>query len=409
MMEPGKIRAAIENDGLNCPFLTGADPERGRRGAPLMWSGGFGRVYRFKSSDGRRWAVKAYSQPPGDLAERYRENEALLRRMAGRRRFVQAEFLPAGLRVDGGTTPVAVSEWVEDGLGLEVFFGNHSGTETNRKVLEDFLAFLEDLRAENCAHGDLQHGNLFVVPGENRIVAIDYDSLRGHASRLPLLTTGHVAFQHPGFSGVETAQVDHFPAWIICLSMVALVFEPGLFARSRSELRVADTFLFSQADHTDPERPDGLVSLLRRSDSLRAVADAYLGLLRMNPADVPACEREAVHRFFPQLGLVRVVYPWSNRPRRPVPAAIPVPAAAAPYPWRRAPGANGHPVRARPRSAVVNGKASGVGVGYPWQKKNGARPSVNGFATSWNAPRTCVASRQGIPGQFAPRRFRSGR
>jgi len=132
-------------------------------GLPLPCSGNFADVYQLRCPGGE-WAVKCFTRQVSGLHERY---AAVSEHLAQARLSVAVEFqyLDQGIQIHGAWYPVVKMRWVE-GLTLNEFVRS----ALDRPALLDALGQLwvrmgRRLRECQIAHGDLQHGNVLLVPG----------------------------------------------------------------------------------------------------------------------------------------------------------------------------------------------------------------------------------------------------
>ena len=108
---------------------------------------------------------------------------------------------------------------------------------------------VSEIRGLDIAHNDLQHGNV-MVRGDRSIRMVDYDAMYlpqydGQTSP----ENGHQNFQHPlKTSAHYNADIDHFPALVIYVSLLALSADPGLFDKFYND----DNLLFKKSDYADP-------------------------------------------------------------------------------------------------------------------------------------------------------------
>jgi WD40 repeat protein len=225
------------NEAIQNPHLCFADDElRAGQGAtnglgiPMPRSGNFADVYEVRCPlTDSRWAVKCFTRPMPGLRERYAAISAHLRQ-AGLGFAVDFHYLEQGIRVRGQWFPVLKMEWVE-GLLLNEFV---RGSLDKPAVLESLAAIwarmARRLRKAQLAHGDLQHGNVILVPGRDpgalAVKLIDYDGMWVPAlARTPSGEVGHPAYQHPQRlrEGTYNAEVDRFPLLVSYVAIRALM------------------------------------------------------------------------------------------------------------------------------------------------------------------------------------------
>jgi tetratricopeptide (TPR) repeat protein len=208
--QPTDYNAAVQN-----PALCFGDPDllQGRAatdplGLPRPHSGNFADVYQILGADGQAWAVKCFTREVHGLQERYQAVSDHLRQVH-RRFMVDFHYLEQGIRIGGQWYPVVKMRWVE-GQRLNEFISQHAdkpGTGRFPAALFDRLAHMwvrlaQELREAQMAHGDLQHGNVLLVPGARSsslgLRLIDYDGLCVPAlAGRPSGEAGHPNYQHP--------------------------------------------------------------------------------------------------------------------------------------------------------------------------------------------------------------------
>jgi hypothetical protein len=224
-------------------------------GLPRPHSGNFADVYQVRGADGQGWAVKCFTRPVSGLRQRYQAISDHLRH-AQRAFMVDFRYLEEGICVRGQWYPVVKMRWVE-GFTLNAFVRE----QLDRPAVLDRLAHLwarlaQELRDAGMAHGDLQHGNVLLVPGSKReslaLRLIDYDGMWVPAlSGTPSGEVGHPNYQHPQRlrEGAYDPEVDHFPHLLIYTALRCLrVGGPALWERYDS----GDNLLFREEDFRRP-------------------------------------------------------------------------------------------------------------------------------------------------------------
>jgi hypothetical protein len=263
------------NEAIQNPSINLADPDlcrcRARTnalGLPVPCSGNFADVYQL--SDGTRaWAVKCFTREVPGRRERYTEIIAHLTRQH-LPVTVAFEYLDHGIRVHGEWYPVLKMDWV-DGIPLNAFVKQNL---ENREVLEglaDAWRVLARLLQEaNVAHGDLQHGNILLVPGRKpgRIAVrlVDYDGMfvPSLADR-PSGEVGHPAYQHQERlrECVYSPEADRFPLLLIYCAIRGLIIG-GQALWERHDY--GDNLLFRETDLRDPKGSSLFWELARLND-----------------------------------------------------------------------------------------------------------------------------------------------
>lgn len=264
--------AAIQN-----PAGCFADADLGRGtaatdavlGLPLSWSGNFATVYKLVCPDNQVWAIKCFTRPVTDLRERYRLISQHLR--ANPKRFaVEFHYLPEGIRVHGTWYPVLKMRWVE-GFTLNEFLRDHVGNAALLEQLAQLWFRLSvEMREVNLAHGDLQHGNVMLVPGRTQgamvLRLIDYDGtwVPALAGR-PTGEVGHCNYQHPQRAelGTYDRDLDRFAHLVIYTALRALpIGGKALWQRHDN----GENLLFRESDFKNPGQSKLFAELLALED-----------------------------------------------------------------------------------------------------------------------------------------------
>lgn len=264
------------NEAIQNPQLCFADPEL-RLGQPalnalgLPWprSGNNADVYKIVCPGEQTWAVKCFTREVRGLRERYQAvSDFLMRR---RMPFmVEVHYLEQGIRVHGQWFPVVKMRWV-DGLQL-----NELAREfADKPAILERLAWMwmrlsQEMRKYQIVHGDLQHGNVLLVPEDReshlRLRLVDYDGLTVPAlEKIPSGEVGHPNYQHPqrlreGGGGAET---DRFAHLVIYTAVRALaVGGRALWERFDN----SENLLFREADFQDPANSALFATLMEMDD-----------------------------------------------------------------------------------------------------------------------------------------------
>ncbi len=219
-------------------------------GTPRAISGNFASVFSVLGTNGKRYAVKCFTRNVVDQQARYSAVSTELSRL-DRPWKVGIDYQPAGILVQGTWLPILKMEWIEARGLLTWLEANLHDPEAIADVAAAFAAAVIDLQEAGLAHGDLQHGNLLVdTSGQLRL--IDYDgmflpSLVAHGA----VEKGHVNYQ----SFARTMRdyddtVDRFGAWLIYVSLLLLMQDPGLWPQFHAD--GDEKLLFGQSDFDDP-------------------------------------------------------------------------------------------------------------------------------------------------------------
>lgn len=275
---PHDFNESIQNPATSFddPDLHSGEAVVGPAGLPLPRSGNFADVYQIRGRDGRSWAVKCFTRSVTGLDLRYKKvHEALDR--AALPFTVGSSFLTSGTNVRGCWYPVVKMEWV-DGLTLNQVVRKQAGNPVALETLLQMWSRLcQRLREAGIAHGDLQHGNLLLVPGTKPgtygLKLIDYDGMHiPGLANTPSGECGHPNYQHPRrvAERVYSHDLDRFPHLLIATAIKGLaVFGPKLWERYDT----GDNLLFTEQDCLKPSASRLLHELWRSNDpGLQALA-----------------------------------------------------------------------------------------------------------------------------------------
>jgi len=188
--------------------------------------------------------------------------------------------------VAGNLYPIVKMGWVQ-GETLDSFIKNQLRNPTALyQLAETFRGCIQYLQQVDIAHGDLQHGNIMVLPDGN-IRLIDYDGIyvpgmslgQGHEK-------GHPNYQHPARDVQHFGpNMDRFSAICIYVSLKALSVRPDLWDRYHSQ----ENIIFRAEDFKDPDNSP----LFSELCTLRGIADyaeRFKEICRLRIEDVPTLE-----------------------------------------------------------------------------------------------------------------------
>lgn len=219
-------------------------------GLPRPISGGFATVYRF-DCESSTLALRCFLTSISDQEARYQMLSEAFKRDA-LLPVVSFEFIETGIRVNGRWTPIVKMEWV-DGKPLDQHVADILDSPSQlTQLAERFLALVGRLRQAGVAHGDLQHGNILVLPS-NELRLVDYDSMFVPAMKgMKCHELGHANYQHPLRREHHFGSyLDNFSAWVIYTSIVALCHDKSLWKLLDAG---DDCLLFRKSDFLCPEK-----------------------------------------------------------------------------------------------------------------------------------------------------------
>ena len=290
----GQYQEALQNP-RSCfkdPALAGGSPTADSLGLPKPISGNFASVFTIGSADGRRWAVKCFTRYVADQEARYKRISQILAGVEKPWR-VAFDYVPEGILCRGSWYPILKMEWI-DASGLIPFIEAHLWQPP---VLADlagkFARMVDDLALFRIAHGDLQHGNLLVTPaGELKL--IDYDGMYVPGlDQLGASETGHANFQSPTRSMNDWGpNLDHFSAWVIYSSLIALTIDPMLWTLLHEE--GDEALLFHREDFVAFPGSRALVLLAQcKDDRLKALSGLLSRFWTNDVGNIPQLDTRA--------------------------------------------------------------------------------------------------------------------
>lgn len=245
------------------PVLHGGKPVRNPQGMPSVASGGFAATFRIAVSSNRHYAVRCFHKHAHldhNLLERYRHIGEFVSAHRDLSFLVDVAYQPNGIKVDGIGYPTVRMPWAAgEPLGFWVEdWAEDPGRDPDEmeKVRRGIAAAVEQLGLHGAAHGDLQHGNILVLP-DLSVRLIDYDGIYLDSFRtlphLRALEEGHRNYQHPGRGAHFDSTLDVFSAEVIDLSLRALRDRPELWETYGG---TGENLLFEARDFVDPAHSD---------------------------------------------------------------------------------------------------------------------------------------------------------
>lgn len=256
--------------------LRGGNPRRGRDNFVISDTGAFSIVFPIDMVS-ETFALRCWVKDVGNGQNRYEKISAYLRQK-DLPYFVDFEYVPEGIWVNGVEYPITRMEWVE-GVSLREFIEQNLQNPHIFKVVADkFQEMVSDLHKHQIAHGDLQDGNILLKQNGNgvKIKLIDYDSLSVPALHgQPEEIFGLPEYQHPRrmvSGGQANEKVDYFSELVIYLSFLSLAEKPELWAQFGDENRVGRGLLFSKEDFENPNQSPVFRELANLSPNVQRLA-----------------------------------------------------------------------------------------------------------------------------------------
>lgn len=281
-------------------------------GTPLAISGGFALTYTIKAGP-KKYAVRCFHREAKGLERRY---QAIARRLAQLKSpyFLDFEFQPQGIRVDGAAYPIVKMAWAQGVTLGEFLEDNHGKKGVLASLPGSLLALSKYLEAERVAHGDIQTGNMMVSGTSGTVQLIDYDGMFVEDIRdLGSSELGHINFQHPDRKSKNPfgPTMDRFSLIALWLALKALDDDPALWGKTNSEM---DAIVFRASDYIDPSS-SSVFSELMRKPALATHAQNFAAVCRAPIEKIPSLEDFLAGKNIPAGAIQISVKPLEGRPK----------------------------------------------------------------------------------------------
>lgn len=279
---------AVQNpaSAFGDPDLKGGTVGTNAMGVPIPRSGNYADVYQITAANGQKWAVKCFTRPTSaHLDSRYAAVSEHLNN-ANLPFTVGFSYLPQGIRVRGQWYPIVKMQWV-DGYPINGFVHENLNRST---ILENMLSLwvrlCRRLRETGMAHGDIQHGNVLLVPATGNSLGlklVDYDGMFVPAlANQPSGEAGHPSFQHPerAATGHYSADLDRFPHLVVATAL------RGLLVGGKSlwdRYDTGDNLLFTEKDLKNPGKSKVFKELWETGDPFTVGLVGHLALACSKP------------------------------------------------------------------------------------------------------------------------------
>ena len=261
------IKNTIEKEystAIHDPKLAGYRPLPGLLG-PLFYPGGFGVVFPMVNASNHKYAFRVWHKEIPGIKERTGKISAFLKTQH-LPYFVEFDYVTGGLTVRDDQGPRTVDtvrmDWVE-GENLHEFISSAKEDCTvqefksrMRTLAGNFKKMFQDLHQCGISHGDLQHGNVVILP-DLSIKLVDYDSVYVPSiAGEKQITVGLSGYQHPSRkSRCDEAAVydDYFSELIIYSGLLVLSVNPDFWPDNEEEIDNF-SFLLTEKDFEDIAR-----------------------------------------------------------------------------------------------------------------------------------------------------------
>lgn len=214
----------------------------------INWAGGFANVYPFIQQNGTQIAVKCWHMNIVNAQQRFAKISDFIEKN-NYPFFIKTKLLPDALAVSGELYPVGIMEWVE-GETIKHYFDDRTPSEDLfLNLANNFLEMVKTLHRLNVSHGDLQHGNIMILP-DGSLKLIDYDSMYVPGlERMPDIVKGLPGYQHPARKNNKflSPKSDYFSELVIYLSLLLFAEKPSMW----QDYVDTEDLLFSCDDFAD--------------------------------------------------------------------------------------------------------------------------------------------------------------
>jgi len=285
---------------------------------PFPRSGNFGAVYKFSNKQ-QSFALKVFDKTQPDRELRYKLIDEHLERQPPSPNLVTFGYEDPGILVNGRWYPALVMDWVE-GQTLDHHLNKtllERGQVDNRSLCQAWVELMLGLETWRVAHGDLQHGNILVLP-DGSLKLVDYDGMFVPEMSREGLTAAEIglpAYQHPKrYRGYFDERLDSFAGLVILLSLAAM--DAGRWQRYHTD---DNCLIVREADMLRPEQSPLVKELLSSSDPpVRKMAVMLKAAAKHGLDDIPP---------FSQLvadATIKQALSTSWRPKQSPPPVIPL-------------------------------------------------------------------------------------
>lgn len=297
---------------LSDPELKKGTVAKSGMGTPLAISGGFALTYTIKSGS-KKYAVRCFHRESKALERRY---QAISKRLGQLRSpyFLDFEFQPKGIMVDGSAYPVVKMAWAQ-GVTLGEYLENYHGQKGALANLPASLLTLSKfLEEKRIAHGDIQTGNMMVA-GTGAIQLIDYDGMFVEDIRdLGSAELGHINFQHPDRKAKNPfgPTMDRFSLIALSVALKALHEDLTLWRKTNSDM---DAIVFRANDYLDPASSP-VFAEIKSKPALAAQALHFAAVCKAPIDKVPSLEDFLAGKNIPAIATqIFSAPPQANKPK----------------------------------------------------------------------------------------------
>ncbi len=233
---------------------------------PKSQSGSYCVVYKFQLSDGTYKAIRVWFQEAENIKFILDDVEVVASTLKKLNSpyFVQYDYYPDGILVNGKWRPMLVMDWCE-GDNLKDYVSKHySEPSVMLDLAKNFLDMVKFFHENNISHGDLQHKNI-IVKQDGSLVVIDYDSVcvPDNVGKKELIhgTRGFQLSRVREKNEFLSPKVDYFSELVIYLSLLLIAHHPEVW--TPTIVAMDHVLLFTDDDLANINSPDSIFQKYR--------------------------------------------------------------------------------------------------------------------------------------------------
>ena len=211
-------------------------------GLPLALCGGFALTYTLKTNKSK-YAVRCFHKQSNALENRYQSITKRLKSLKSPY-FVDFEFQPNGVKVQGSNYPIVKMAWAEGTTLGQFIEANHKNTLQISNLINSLGSLSAYLESQNIAHGDISPDNVMVSDSGKKLQLIDYDGMFvDEIKTLGSSELGNRNFQHPKRASINfDKSLDRFSFIELTLALQIIKEKPDQWIKTQSD---ANAFLFN--------------------------------------------------------------------------------------------------------------------------------------------------------------------
>ena len=235
-------------------ILTKCQIQKNALGLPRSRSGNFAIIFKLHISN-LEYAVRCFLKMSNDSEMRYsliKKKIVSVSQANHSSIFSKFDYQKQGILINQNYYPIMKMEWIRGPTLGEFINREYHNKEIMLAVKESLRELFFFLTSINCAHGDIQPGNLIVKDNGKNIKLIDYDGMFiPEIKSLGATEIGHVNFQHPQRNkSYFSSELDFFSFILLDTAITSLINNPNLWEQSFSD---EEGILFRAEDLRNPQ------------------------------------------------------------------------------------------------------------------------------------------------------------